>query len=177
MKTNLIILLTVLITFSFTPITKKKQSDLAIIKIKKPTWSDDLKETTVEVVIKNKGKAKSLPARALLYDLDLSVEQGEALGLKKINLELLEENNSRAEYWQNNDNYTVDNQLNDYDEDFAVFTTIQSLKPNEEITLTFYIKDIWLYNYNCEIRVILDIDQTNNETKRSNNQMDFFAWG
>jgi hypothetical protein len=177
MKTVFTILLSVLISTGFVPSKKKKVSDLAILKIETPTWSDDQKETVVEVVIKNKGKTKSLACRALLYDLDLSVEQGKDLGLNKLNLELLSENNSRAEYWQNNDNYAVDKQLNDYDEDFAVFAAIPALEPDETITLRFHIKDIWVYNSNCEIRVILDIDQTNNETHRSNNQKDFFAWG
>ena len=173
---NLILIVLVLVSSIDTNI-KKNESDLKVLKIETPEWENNEKRTKVAVTIQNKGKARSLPCRAMLYDLDLSVEQGKALGLDELHLDLLAENNGRTSYKDDDEFSSVDGNSYDYDKDFAVFVNIPPLKPKEMITLTFYIQDIWVYNSNCELRVILDIDQTNNESNRENNWLDFFAWG
>lgn len=175
---NLIALLLLLSSFASNPIQNKcKSPDLKAIKIEEPDWDHDNQRTIVKVQIKNAGEKTSQPCRALLYDLDISLDQAKAMKLDKFHKELIAENNGRASYFTGDAAQYVDENQFDYDRDFAVFVSIPELKPGKKVTLTFYIKDIWIYDSNCEIRLVADVDETNQDCDRSNNVMDFFAWG
>lgn len=169
-----------LIVTGFNTHTRKekcKSPDLKAVKIQAPEWDHDNQQTVVTVIVKNAGKKPSKACRALLYDLDISIDQAKAMKLDKLYIEMIAENNGRASYWENNNTKSVDDNQFDYDQDFGVFVAIPELKPGEKAILTFYIKDIWVYDSNCELRLIVDIDETNADCDKNNNVLDFFGWG
>jgi len=160
---------------------RDKCPDLIVKEIKYPDWIDD--KTIIEVEIKNIGKAPSEPCIAMMYDLDISIKEAKDLGLEDYLIELVEENVSRAdyyansEYYQGNEYYAKNVTENDYDIYFEVFKEIPAIEPGKIITITFEVEDEWLFNTNCELEVIIDPDNAIEECDKTNNKLQFFAWG
>ena len=156
--------------------TPKKCADLAVVEIQEPQWNHEAQRTDVFVIIKNRGNRSSERTIATLSDLDISYEEGREMGLDTLYLELLAENNGRAEWYKEGDE-NVDKDLKDYDKDWEDIREIPALKPGERYTLHFIVEDYWIYDSNCEIEVILDPEEHTRDCNRKNNKMQFFGWG
>jgi hypothetical protein len=154
-----------------------KKADLVVKEIWPPDYVEDIGGTSFEVVIKNTGKLKSEPTTLKAFDLDISYEEAEKSIKNKETLELIAENNGRAKDYVENKYAEVDENKFDYDHYWEVTEKIGSLKPNEEVRITISIKDHWIYDSNCEIRVIVDPKNKVDECDVDNNQLDFFGWG
>jgi len=151
--------------------------DLAVISIDKPEWEQEAQQTLVTVTFKNVGNQASKPCRAMLYDVDISIEQAGEMKLDSIAREMIAENNARATYYSGNDSDASDFNNYDYDLDFSVFAEIPALKPGEKTMVTFYIPTHWIYDPNCEIAALADIYRTNQDCDLTNNLLFFFEWG
>lgn len=181
MKYPITLFVTMLLVSSFTlpttVSTKCKSVDLKAVEIQPPEWDHDNQQTVVKVTVQNIGSKTSKACRALLFDLDISVDQAKSMKLDKLFIEMIDENNGRAAYFTGDAAMFIDDNKFDYDRDFAVFASIPALKPGEKREFTFYIKDIWVYDSNCEIRLIVDIDAANKDCDTTNNILDLFGWG
>jgi subtilase family serine protease len=155
---------------------QKKLPDLVVSKISKPEWveSGAIRGTVVEVTFKNKGKAPSSLVKAKLYDLDISLAEAKKLGVKKDLYWIFTENESRASGGEGN---KEDITPFDYDKYVEDIHYVRALKPGESLTVTFIIKDYWIYDSNCEIEVFIDFDNQLKEKKEDNNKMQFFQGG
>lgn len=151
--------------------------DLAVITINEPEWENVEKQTLVTVTFENNGNQTSKPCRAILFDVDISIEQAREMKLDTFSLEMIAENNARATYYNGNDSTDLDANNDDYDLDFSVFADIPALKPGQKTTVTFSIPTHWIYDPNCEIAVLADIYRTNKDCDLTNNLLFFFAWG
>jgi len=156
-----------------------KKADLAVVEILQPEYDSEISGTIITVEITNLGKSKSAPCTIRAYDLDISYEEIVAENNDTIVHEMIAENNGRAEYYNRGENkYTeVDENQFDYDFYWEVIEEIPALKPNQKYTVTFKINNHWIYDSNCEIRIIIDEAEEAEDCDRENNQMDFFGWG
>lgn len=160
------------------PIEKPcKKADLVVKEIFPPDFISEIDGTSFEVVIKNTGKSKSQPTTLKAFDLDISYEEAKKTITDKDILELIAENNGRAEYYAEDDYGDVDENMFDYDYYWEVIEEVPSLQPNEEIRINISIKDHWIYDSNCEIRVIVNPKSEVDECNEDNNQLDFYGWG
>ena len=151
--------------------------DLAVISIDNPEWEHVDKQSMVTVTFKNIGNQVSKPCRAMLYDVDISIEQAREMKLDTMLLDLIAENNALATYYTGNESADLDANSYDYDLDFSVFAEIPALKPGQKTTVTFYIPTHWIYDPNCEIAALADIYRTNQDCDLTNNLLFFFEWG
>lgn len=154
----------------------KKCPNLAVVEIQEPEWNHPDQQTDVYVAIENRGKKASEPTMAILKDLDISYEEGVEMGLDTLYLEMIAENNGRADWYQE-DNENVDEDLKDYDKDWEDTQEVPALKPGERYTIHFIVDDYWIYDSNCEIEVTLDPDEEIKDCDRENNKDWFFGWG
>lgn len=176
MNLSLIGILGISILFGSSAFQPKKCADLAVVEIREPDWNHEEQRTDVFIVIENRGNKESEPTTAILRDLDISYEEGVEMGLDTFLLEMIAENNGRAE-WYKEDDENVDEDLKDYDKDWENTREIPALKPGERYTLHFIVQDYWIYDSNCEIEVILDPDEKIKDCDRENNKQQFFGWG
>ena len=180
-KTRLILLAvasTFLLISAFKP--KCKTADLAVLSIEEPTYESDIKGTQFIIEIKNLGKKTSDSTSLLAFDLDIGVDEIIASGYDSLIIDLVAENNARAKYYgKNNDSKWYDVDSNEYDYDFywERMVDIPPLQPGQKHTIVITINDYWIYDSNCEIRVIIDPEKKTKDCNRNNNQKDFFAWG
>ena len=151
-----------------------KDADLTVEKIHQPEWDHDNQRTIVKIDIRNIGNEESEYFFVTLMDLDISAEEVKSAGYDDVTIEMIEENNARAEYYDDED---MDESPFDYDLDFKEVQSMIGLMPDEKQTIIFYINDHWVYDSNCELRVIIDEDEEIKDCDRSNNQKDFFGWG
>ncbi|HNQ68400.1 MAG TPA: CARDB domain-containing protein [Bacteroidales bacterium] len=160
---------------------KHKCCDLIVKKIDAPDWING--RTVVFVEIKNIGNSESKPTKVKLFDLDLSITEALKLELDNSIIEIIEENAENHGHYCQEDSYLFDtifmNNTGDYDSDkyFEAFKEIPSLKPRESIRIEFQIENYWIYDPNCEIEVIIDPDNAIEECDKTNNKLQFFAWG
>ena len=161
------------------PSTEKpcEKADLVVVEIWQPEFVSEIDGTSFEVVIQNKGRAKSEATSLKAFDLDISLNEAKQTIKDKDILLLIEENNMRALDYGENKYAEVDKGKFDYDQYWEVTEKIGSLKPNEKVRITISIKDHWIYDSNCEIRVIIDPENTIEDCNEKNNQLDFFGWG
>jgi hypothetical protein len=153
------------------------KADLVVVEIIQPDYNRKIDGTTFEVVFQNKGKSKSSRTPVKAFDLVISLDEAKKSIKDKEKLELISENNSRAEY-RTNDKYS-DIATNKYGYDFywEVSETLKALEPKEKATLKFTLKNYWIYDSNYEIRVIIDPDNEVEECNEENNQLDFLGLG
>ena len=156
--------------------------DVSIVEIEQPEWIHAERTTLIKVTIKNEGDKMSEPFILTLEDLDISAKEVSKGDHKKSTVELVEENNARAEYYSKSEyveegDYDIDENTYDYDKDWVITKDIYELMPDEELTVSFYLKDHWVYDSNCEIRASVDKDMVIEDCDRSNNILDFFGWG
>ena len=159
------------------PNSKCNKADLAIIEFFEPEWDGEFNQTVVRVIVQNKGKMASSASKAHLRDLDISAETAQAMGLDTIIIEMIAENNARAAYYAENDQYPVDENLFDYDTDVESYAQVPALKKGQKAEVIFYIPNHWVYDSNCELRVIVDEEEKVDDCDRQNNTMDFYGWG
>ena len=154
-----------------------KKADLVVKEILPPDYAEEIDGTSFEVVIKNTGKSNSEATTIKAFDLDISYEEAKETIKSKETLGPDAENNRRAKYYDDSENAEVDENQFDYDHYWEVIEKIPSLKPNEEVRVTISIKKYWIYDSNCEIRLIIDPKNKAEECNTENNQLDFFGWG
>lgn len=155
---------------------QKKLPDLVVSKISKPEYveSGAVRGTVVVVTIKNIGKTASIPVKAKLYDLDISLAEAKKIGVKKDLYWIFEENTSNAKNGMGDAKNLTDF---DYDPYVESIKQIPAINPGQSIEITFIIKDYWIYDSNCEIEVFVDIDNQLKEKKENNNKKQFFEGG
>mgnify|MGYP006273599279 CR=1 FL=1 len=151
--------------------------NLTVEEIRPPRWVDD--HTEVEVVVRNEGAAVSPPTTARLHDLDLSVEEARSLELTAVQIDAIRENIARAKYTAENPMYADTAHVNrlDYDPDVKAFVDVPELAPDAATKLVFLIPDHWVYDSNCELGVVLDVDDEIEECDETDNTAVFVAWG
>ncbi len=156
-----------------------KKADLAVVEIWQPEFDSEIDGTVITVIVTNLGKTKSLPGKIKAFDLDISYEEIVKINADTIVHEMIAENNGRSEYYSQGENefVEIDENQNDYDYYWESVENIPALKPNQKYTVTFKLYDNWIYDSNCEIRVIIDPENEVEDCNRENNQMDFFGWG
>lgn len=150
-----------------------KKPDLKVITIEKPEYDGKTNTTIIKVIISNAGDVKSPPAKAKMYDLDISLSDAKKLGAAEDKWWIFEENTKRsADKYGNAENLTP----YDYDKYWESVVNIPALVPGKRITLTFKSKT-WVYDTNCEIEVILDLENKVAESDENNNKKQFFDGG
>jgi hypothetical protein len=154
-------------------VDKKNYVDLVVLSIAPPDWDGESKKTIVKVKIKNKGSVSSIETNAVLTDLDITAAEAKKRKFSKLWIDAIAENNNLAT--DENDSYTKKGI--DSDPDWKVFVKIPIMQPGEEIELVFELKEIWIYDPNCEIEVMLDADGNIEEKDEKNNVMDFVGRG
>ncbi len=135
MKNSITLVVVFVIATSFTiqaPKEKCKSPDLIAVEIQTPDWDHDDQQTIVNVIVKNVGNKTSKACRALLFDLDISVEQAKSMDLDELYIEMIAENNGRASYFTGDAAMFVDENKFDYDRDFAEFVAIPQLEPGKK---------------------------------------------
>ena len=160
-----------------------KKADLSVVEIYPPDYDSEIEGSSFTVDVKNVGKSTSAPCKIKAFDLDISYEEIVKLTNDTIIHELIEENNGRSDYY-NKSEYTseetqdnIDKEQNDYDFYWELEETIPTLEPGATHTIHFKLHNQWIYDSNCEIRVIIDVDEEIKDCNRENNQKDFFGWG
>ena len=160
-----------------------KKADLDVVEIYPPDYTPAIEGTSITIEIKNLGKTESAPCKIRVFDLDISYDEIVKLTTDTIIHEMIAENNGRAEYY-NKSEYTsedvqndIDKEQYDYDFDWEVIEDVPALKHNQKHTVIIEIDNYWIYDSNCEIRVIIDEEKEIEDCNRENNQMDFFGWG
>ena len=160
--------------------------DLVAQEIRPPSWitADDgldglERGTMVEVIVRNDGGAPSSACTAWIRDLDPGVEEARRHGLNALQVDAIRENIGRAADRRENpdDGDTTHVTATDYDPFVESFTDIPSLEPGQSAKLVFLIPDHWVYDSNCELGVVLDVDDEVEECAEDNNEMVFVAWG
>ena len=152
-----------------------KQADLTVVEISQPHYNSEIDGTEFEVVIKNQGKAKSTETILKTFDLDIGYEEAKQTIKDKTTLSLIQENNQRAiDYGQD---VEVDKDTLDYDFYWEIEKVVKALEPGEEIRVFISIENHWIYDSNCEIRAIVNPENTIKDCDNKNNQLDFYGWG
>ena len=154
-----------------------KKADLVVQQISTPDYAEEIESTSLDVIIKNTGKSNYEATIIKAFHLDISYGEAKKTIKNKEILELIAENNGRAEYNAEKEYAEVDENEYDYDFYWEVTEKIPSLKPNEEVRVNVSSKKYWIYDSNCEIRVIVDPEKKVEECNDDNNQLDFFDWG
>lgn len=144
---------------------KKEYVDLSVVEILDPEYLEEIDGTRVRVIIMNKGTVNSYPTLAQLKDIDLSAKTAKAEGLKGDQLRIA----SELEY--------IATDPNADDEYFESYCVIPSVGPGKKYVLDFLIYGHWIYDPNCEIKVILDLENVIEETNEKNNSLIFVAGG
>ena len=63
------------------------------------------------------------------------------------------------------------------DFDWSLETQVDELKAGKTKTLKFYLPEHWIYDPNCEIKIVIDPDKSTNDCNWENNTELFLAWG
>jgi hypothetical protein len=157
--------------------TTKKCADLEVVEIRQPDWVED--RTVFEVEIRNVGRLESEATDAIAFDLDLSAQEAKDLRFPDWMVEAVEENNYLAEDYKDSKHLSddVDENAYDYDRYWEEIISIPAIKPGKKMVLTFEIENYWIYDPNCEIRVILDPEETSGDCDEKNNVKTFLGWG
>jgi hypothetical protein len=149
-----------LISFSFIASAQAK-ADLKVVEIGDPEWNDG---SYIKIEVKNIGKGESKPVKLKAWDLDISVKEAKAIGVKKRQLWMFEENSSYSE-----------DGSSDYDENWEEIFDIPVLKPGESHTVTVFVKH-WVYDPNCEIGAWIDFENALLESNKKNNKA-YYCFG
>ncbi len=157
---KLIIAAILLLSLSITVMAQKK-ADLRVMEIENPEWNDG---SYINVEVKNIGSAESSPVKLKVWDLDISVKEAKAIGVKKRQLWMFEENSSYSE-----------DGSSDYDENWEEIFDIPVLKPGESHTVTVFVKH-WVYDPNCEIGAWIDCENALLESNEKNNKA-YYCFG
>lgn len=143
---------------------KKNHADLTIEKVMMPDYVDEIAGTRVLVIVKNKGTTQSAETNAKMFDVDMTRAQAAAEGLKGMELDYADESY-----------YEKDPEANDaYFESWCV---VPALAPGELYVLEFKVYNYWIYDPNCEIKIILDFDENIIEPDEKNNAKVFVMGG
>lgn len=154
-----------------------KKADLAVVEIQYPDYDSKIQGTVFKVVVKNEGKKASKPCTIVAADLDISLEDAMKISEDTLVYDLISENNGRAAYNKKHDDQNVDEAQFDYDKYWELTYEVPALEAKESITLTFELKDYWIYDSNCEIIVHIDPEKKNRDCNQKNNINYFFGWG
>lgn len=139
--------------------------DLIVEKIEKPRWDSKNKQTIIEVIIKNRGKRNSKGTRAILYDYDPKPKDLNRKGLSKKEKEILKGEIEKEKGGKERDPYVRD------------VRKVPPINWNKKAKVTFYIKDHWIYDPNCEIEVFVDFINNVKEKNEENNRLLFLERG
>jgi len=143
---------------------KKNHADLVIEKIMVPDYVDEISGTRVLVIVKNKGTVASIETNSKMTDIDMTRAEAAAEGLKGYELDYADES-----YYEKdpaaNDRY------------FESWSVVPALAPGELYVLEFKVYNYWIFDPNCEIKVILDFDENIIEPDEKNNKKVFVMGG
>ncbi|MEO1435747.1 MAG: hypothetical protein AAFV80_09445 [Bacteroidota bacterium] len=140
------------------PVEERRCFDLQLVQVMEPDWDADRNATAVDIRIRNNSAQASAPTPIRLRDLDPNKKM-----LRKMQLEFRFKR------------YMLDNmERNITDKYVETIGTIPKILGGEEITLTLYFQDHWIYDPDCEIEAEIDFEGVSAECKRSNN-WGFFA--
>jgi len=175
-----LLFISILFSFSFILFTKKKVKkcpDLTVREIQEPHILDSagIKYSVIKVTIQNIGKLASKATSAKIYDIDLNLQQAKDLFLRLDQREIIEENRIMADKLRKKDPNNPDITDSDYDKFVEDSLAIPALNSGEITTVTFVIKEHWVYDPYCELEVEVDFEDGIVECNEINNKKQYFS--
>lgn len=145
--------------------SKKDCPDLSVKEIPMPDWQHEEDRTAITVVIQNKGKEDAKNFKVTVEDFDPKGDDYELIGDKDLvnDMKFYEEYNSE------------EGEGGDFD--WSLEMEVEELKAGKTKELIFYLPEHWVYDPNCELKVVIDPDKSTNDCNWKNNTEYFFAWG
>lgn len=128
---------------------KGKRPDLNVKEIGYPEFDSDIDGTILFIEVENKGKVAAIPS-----SLEFQTERSEFI-------------EDEVEY----------DDKREYDYNFSRIIRVPEIPAKSSVKIKVYIEKYWIFDPNCEIRVILDPFEKIEEKKENNNSLDFHAYG
>lgn len=162
---NYLIITLMTLVLAFPGKKKKDCPDLLVKEIPMPDWEHDEDRTAITIIIQNKGKGDATNFKVTVEDYDASKEDYDTLVDDK---DLAEDMMFQDEYGDGG---------NGGDMDWALEMEVEELKAGKTKELIFYLPEHWIYDPNCEMKIVIDPEKSTKDCHWKNNTEYFFEWG
>lgn len=153
-------------------------SDLAVVQINEPDYDYVDRKAYVTVEVVNNGKLTSDSTEIVLRDWDFSYNEAVA---EKLHKDMLDYLKNDLPYYVEQGYVKNLKEAADYvdkDDDNAEFKMIiPPIKPKNSELITFDLGKYWPYNPNCELEVVIDEQNLQEDCDRANNIKHIMLWG
>lgn len=159
-----ILILFGLIISESTPEKGKDCVDLSVKEIPMPDWEHEEDRTAITIIIQNKGKADASSFKVTVEDYDPTADYYKEMGDK----ELAEDMMFQEEYGDGGEG-------GDFDWELEV--EVDGLKAGKTKEVVLYLPEHWIYDPNCEMKIVIDPDKSTKDCNWENNTEYYYAWG
>lgn len=137
---------------SFKEPKKGKRPDLEVVDVTDIEYISDINGTFLLVEVKNKGKVKCIPSA---FEFATAMNYNDEM----------------------DDELTITDEKEKYTYNYKRIVPVPEIPAKSSVKVKVYIEDFWIYDPNCEIKIVVDPFEKIEEKKEKNNTFEFFAYG